>query len=111
MIVQQSFYIGLGCIVAGVAIALFPSNYEIVGMEDLGDEVARQMPRRGVIHASNSDSRKIPWQSIENRRRWKAVAYHRWRRVVISTIYRGVDWSDLVGVSNGKQSRISGGSY
>lgn len=38
MIVQQSFYIGLGCIVAGVAIALFPSNYEIVGMEDLGDE-------------------------------------------------------------------------
>ena len=38
MIVQQSFYIGLGCIIAGVAIALFPSNYEIVGMEDLGDE-------------------------------------------------------------------------
>ena len=37
MIVQQSFYIGLGCIIAGVAIALFPSNYEIVGMEDLED--------------------------------------------------------------------------
>ena len=38
MIVQQSFYIGLGSLVAGVAIALFPSNYEIVGMEDLEDE-------------------------------------------------------------------------
>ena len=37
MIVQQSFYVGLGSIVAGVAIALFPSNYEIVGMEDAGD--------------------------------------------------------------------------
>jgi len=34
MIVQQRFYIGLGCIVAGVAIALFPSNYEIVGMDE-----------------------------------------------------------------------------
>ena len=30
-------YIGLSCIIAGVAIALFPSNYEIVGMEDLED--------------------------------------------------------------------------
>ena len=38
MIVQQSFYIGLGSLIAGVAIALFPSNYEIVGMEDLEDE-------------------------------------------------------------------------
>ena len=28
------FLLGLGCMVAGVAIALFPSNYEIVGMED-----------------------------------------------------------------------------
>ena len=38
MIVQQSFYIGLGSLVAGGAISLFPSNYEIVGMEDLEDE-------------------------------------------------------------------------
>ena len=35
MVVQQSFWLGLACIVAGVVIALFPSNYEIVGMEDL----------------------------------------------------------------------------
>ena len=35
MVVQQSFWLGLACIVAGVVVALFPSNYEIVGMEDL----------------------------------------------------------------------------
>ena len=40
MVVMQSFYLGLGCIIAGIIIALFPSNYEIVGMDDLaiGDE-------------------------------------------------------------------------
>jgi len=35
MVVQQSFWLGLACIVAGVVVALFPSNYEIVGMEDI----------------------------------------------------------------------------
>jgi len=34
MVVKQSFGLGLFCIVAGVIIALFPSNYEIVGMEE-----------------------------------------------------------------------------
>ncbi|MBV43995.1 MAG: hypothetical protein CMA54_04375 [Euryarchaeota archaeon] len=34
MVVKQSFAFGLACIVAGVAIALFPSNYEIIGMEE-----------------------------------------------------------------------------
>ena len=40
MIVMQSFYFGLGGIMAGILIALFPSNYEIVGMDDIaiGDE-------------------------------------------------------------------------
>ena len=33
MVVQQSFGIGLTFLVAGVVIALFPSNYEIKGME------------------------------------------------------------------------------
>jgi hypothetical protein len=36
--VQQQFYLGLAAIVGGVAIALFPSNYEIVGMEIPKDE-------------------------------------------------------------------------
>ena len=40
MVVMQSFYLGLVCIVAGIIIALIPSNYEIVGMDDIaiGDE-------------------------------------------------------------------------
>jgi hypothetical protein len=33
MMVQGEFYMALFCIVAGVIIALFPSNYEIVGMD------------------------------------------------------------------------------
>ena len=32
MVVQQSFGIGLTFLVAGVVIALFPSNYEVKGM-------------------------------------------------------------------------------
>ena len=41
MIVKQSFMFGLACIIGGIVIALFPSNYEIVGMEEMsgdGDE-------------------------------------------------------------------------
>ena len=34
LFVQQSFGWGFAALVAGVAIALFPSNYEIVGMND-----------------------------------------------------------------------------
>jgi hypothetical protein len=35
MIVQQRFWWGLAAAIAGIAIALFPSNYEITGMETL----------------------------------------------------------------------------
>ena len=35
LMVQQQFYLALGCLVGGVVIALFPSNYEIVGMEGI----------------------------------------------------------------------------
>ena len=38
MIVQQRFYWGLAAAILGIAIALFPSNYEIVGMEEVEDE-------------------------------------------------------------------------
>jgi hypothetical protein len=34
LFVQQEFMWGLISLIAGVLIALFPSNYEIVGMED-----------------------------------------------------------------------------
>lgn len=33
MIMQQRFYWGLAAMIAGIIVALFPSNYEIVGME------------------------------------------------------------------------------
>ena len=33
MIITGQFQLGLICMVAGVIVALFPSNYEIVGME------------------------------------------------------------------------------
>ena len=34
MFVSQSFGWGLACLVGGTLIALFPSNYEIKGMEE-----------------------------------------------------------------------------
>ena len=34
LFVRQMFGWGLMCLVLGVAVALFPSNYEIVGMEE-----------------------------------------------------------------------------
>jgi hypothetical protein len=36
LFVRQMFGWGLVCLILGVAIALFPSNYEIVGMEESG---------------------------------------------------------------------------
>ena len=38
LMIRGSFWFGIACIVFGVAIALFPSNYEIVGMEELVGE-------------------------------------------------------------------------
>ena len=34
LMITGQFLIGLGSMIAGVVIALFPSNYEIVGMEE-----------------------------------------------------------------------------
>ena len=40
MFVQKQFAWGLGCLVAGTLIALFPSNYEIKGMGE--DEITSE---------------------------------------------------------------------
>jgi len=40
IIVYKMFWWGLGVGIAGVAIALFPSNYEIVGMDEAPDLAA-----------------------------------------------------------------------
>ena len=37
-VVQQAFGWGLFCLIAGIVIAIFPSNYEIVGMEEDAEE-------------------------------------------------------------------------
>ncbi|MGY8692268.1 MAG: hypothetical protein ACKVHF_04805 [Candidatus Poseidoniales archaeon] len=39
MVVQQLFGFGLLCLIAGVIIALFPSNYEITGMDEESDSI------------------------------------------------------------------------
>jgi uncharacterized transporter YbjL len=36
LFVEQKFGLGLGFLIAGVIVALFPSNYEIRGMEEDG---------------------------------------------------------------------------
>ena len=43
LFVRQMFFWGLMAMLGGVAIALFPSNYEIVGMSDDGDSPPQKM--------------------------------------------------------------------
>ena len=39
LMIRGSFWSGISCIVIGVIIALFPSNYEIVGMEGMEEKL------------------------------------------------------------------------
>ena len=39
LFVEQKFGLGLGFLIAGVIVALFPSNYEIRGMEEDGPPI------------------------------------------------------------------------
>ena len=39
LLIQQMFFWGFMSLIAGVIVALFPSNYEIFGMNDDDDEV------------------------------------------------------------------------
>ena len=41
LFVRQMFFWGLMALLGGVAIALFPSNYEIIGMSDEGESPAK----------------------------------------------------------------------
>ena len=57
IVVQQQGYWGLGAIVAGVIVALFPSNYEIVGMEAIqegleNDSVKQKKESLGDVRKS-----------------------------------------------------------
>ena len=42
LFVRQMFFWGLMALLAGVAVALFPSNYEIIGMSDDGNTKAKK---------------------------------------------------------------------
>ncbi|DAC60067.1 MAG TPA: hypothetical protein D7I07_00910 [Candidatus Poseidoniales archaeon] len=42
LFVRQMFFWGLIALLAGVAVALFPSNYEIIGMSDDGKNKAKK---------------------------------------------------------------------
>ena len=35
LMIRGSFWFGIACVVIGIVIALFPSNYEIVGMDEM----------------------------------------------------------------------------
>lgn len=42
LFVRQMFFWGLMALLAGVAVALFPSNYEIIGMSDDGNTKSKK---------------------------------------------------------------------
>ena len=44
MIIQERFYWGLAAMIAGIVVALFPSNYEIVGMEKQDEPTNDESP-------------------------------------------------------------------
>lgn len=48
MIMQQRFYWGLAAMIAGIVVALFPSNYEIVGMEKQDDPTNDELENEDV---------------------------------------------------------------
>ena len=53
IVVQQQGYWGLGAIVAGVIVALFPSNYEIVGMEAIQEDLQNDSEQKSKESRGN----------------------------------------------------------
>ena len=70
LFVQQSFGWGFAALVAGVAIALFPSNYEIVGMnddEEPMDEGPVQKPETVSKRHSGADTANVTLAPIQRK--------------------------------------------
>ena len=65
IVVQQQGYWGLGAIVAGVIVALFPSNYEIVGMEAIQEDLQNDSEKKSKEDLDKSDSQKQWWNESE----------------------------------------------
>ena len=65
IVVQQQGYWGLGAIVAGVIVALFPSNYEIVGMEAIQEELENDSEKQKKESLDDSENRQKWWNESE----------------------------------------------
>ena len=55
IVVQQQGYQGLGAIIAGVIVALFPSNYEIVGMEAIQEDLQNDSEKKSKEDLDKSE--------------------------------------------------------
>ncbi len=65
IVVQQQGYWGLGAIVAGVIVALFPSNYEIVGMEAIQEGLENDSEKQLKENLDDSEKQQQWWNESE----------------------------------------------
>ena len=65
IVVQQQGYWGLGAIVAGVIVALFPSNYEIVGMEAIQEDLENDTKKQKKEDLDDSENQQQWWNESE----------------------------------------------
>ncbi len=65
IVVQQQGYWGLGAIVAGVIVALFPSNYEIVGMEAIQEDLENDSEKQLKENLDDSEKQQQWWNESE----------------------------------------------
>ena len=65
IVVQQQAYWGLGAIIAGVIVALFPSNYEIVGMEAIQEGLEEDSGKQKREAVDESENQQQWWNESE----------------------------------------------
>ncbi len=65
IVVQQQAYWGLGAIIAGVIVALFPSNYEIVGMEAIQENLENDTGKQKREALDESENQQQWWNESE----------------------------------------------
>lgn len=65
IVVQQQAYWGLGAIIAGVIVALFPSNYEIVGMEAIQEGLEKDSEKQKREALDESENQQQWWNESE----------------------------------------------
>ena len=65
IVVQQQAYWGLGAIIAGVIVALFPSNYEIVGMEAIQENFENDSGKQKMEALDESENQQQWWNESE----------------------------------------------